>query len=119
MQKMFATVTVQSGQSITQQNQIPQSGLDLLNSATVATTTTGNPVSTYDDFNTMQNLFATQNQPINLGAPPLTNIGGGGLGMNIGTGTKTNSTDFQAMQNAFSTVSYVSPSGLYNPNFQT
>jgi hypothetical protein len=58
---MFATVNISQTPQTTQ----PQSGLDLLNSAT-------NAQPNYSDYNTMQNLFATQNPTFQPPGAPIT-----------------------------------------------
>jgi hypothetical protein len=104
--------------------------LDLLNNAYVNTQT-----NNYSDFNTMQNLFSTQNQtptyqtptyqvptyqtPPTYQAPPSQpptyNNFNTITGMNATNQTKNN-TNFNPLPNMFSTVSYTSPT-LNNQTF--
>jgi len=75
---MFATVNISSNPQASQ----PQSGLDLLNNVAVGQ----KPM----DFNTMQNLFATQNpnfsnQNLPMNMPVNLNLNVGEVKPNVGT----------------------------------
>lgn len=90
---MFATVNISQNPQMSQ----PQSGLDLLNN--VATVQQNS-----NDFNTMQNMFATQNvgyQPQTM-TQPTQPIG-------LATNAKTSGAEFNTMQNLFATGAYTMP----------